>query len=440
MRSSFVYTAISIASRLLVSTLLFVLLARVWGPERFGTFSFVFSSSALLMLIVDFGFTTFLLREVAADPGNVAALIGRGLPVKYLLTAVMSTVAVGLAVGLGPSVLPPVLFVLLLLAALLLSFAEYFITPLRAIGRYDVEALLATTGNAVQFALSGGCAWLGGSPVHVAAAIVTARLLYLSASILAARRLLRPLSWRPLSRDLRGTVRAAWPYGVDGALTSAWSFIDVVAVRVLFGVHAVGLYAAGQKIVQGVVALAPLVGNVMIPQLARKASTRASDTWRSAGAAAIGMFGIGFIFALPLIILPTWTTNVLFGSDFDMLSQWLPWFGAILLVRFSGAGFGVVLTAIGLQKKRVIGQLAALSCYVAFVVAIGVRHLGVEAALGALLLAMSVMGATYAVYLWLARAHDYLGLDAPLRPEGPVDDRSDSLRLTRSSWESRRKP
>src|SRR5664279_1885775 len=172
MKRNFAYTAVSIISRLLVSTLLFLLLARAWGPGQFGIFSFVFSVSALLMLTVDFGFSTFLLREIAADADKAPELFAQGLRAKLALTAVMSTAALIAAIAFGSHTLPVELFVLLLAAALVLSFAEFCNAPLRAIGRYDLETLLATSSNMLQFLLAGGVAWLGGTPVAVAGALV----------------------------------------------------------------------------------------------------------------------------------------------------------------------------------------------------------------------------------------------------------------------------
>lgn len=411
MRSNFGFTAVSVASRLLVSTVLFLLLARLWGPSQFGTFSFVFSLCALLALIVDFGFPMYLLREIGANPTRAPVLIARSVKAKVLLTVVMISTAAGLAIALGSRTLPLALYLLLLLAAILLSYAEFSIAPLRAVGRYDLEAYLATGGNALQFLLAGGTAWAGGSPSAVAGAIVISRVAYVSASWLTLSRVIEfPPARGESSRSVLATLRELWPYGVDGALTSIWGFVDVVIVRILFGTHVVGLYSAGQKCVQGVVGLAPVVGNVMIPRLARKAALRAPDTWRLASHTGYLMVGLGVTFALPLIAAPHWVVEVAFGTKYAQLEQWLPWFGAVLLVRFTGAAFGVVLSAIGLPKKRVVGQVAALLTYFVCIAFIAINDLDPIATLIALLAAMTAMGSLYAVYLLAARRENALGI------------------------------
>lgn len=399
MRKYFAYTAISVASRLVVNALLFVVLARLWGPEGFGVFAFVLSTCALVMLIADFGFPTFLLREVAAYASRASELIGQGLRLKACLTLAMVLVSIMVAVGLGPHALPVDLFCPLLISTLLLSFAEYFAAPLRAIGRYDLEALLASTGNTAQFILAGGIAWAGGTTVEVAWAILVARLLYAIASIRVLKGSVPRVSLWQSSGSIRETWRIVWPYGIDAALTSVWSYVDVLAIRLLFGVHAVGLYAAGQKIVQGVVGLAPVVGNVMIPRLAYETQSRGHYTWRTGGLTAALMIGIGVAFAFPLIAFPSAITTSIFGTGYSQLSHWLPWFGAILLVRYVGAGFGTVLSAIGLQKRRMVGQIAAIAVYMVSMAVVAWAGMGIDMALCALFIAMSVMGCVYLLCL-----------------------------------------
>lgn len=403
MKRNFAFTATSIASRLLVSVFLFLLLARVWGPQQFGIFSFVFSLCGLLILSVDFGFSLYLLREIGADPSRAPVLIAEGLRAKMFLAASMVVLAAIVGVVLGADKVPVALYTLLLTAALMLSFADFCIAPLRAIGRYDLETVLATGGNALQFVLPGGVAWFGGTPVAVAIAIVASRVVYLLASWRMLARTVSLVGLKQARGNVWTTLKRLWPYGVDGALTSVWSFVDVVTVRILFGAQAVGIYAAGQKCVQGFVALAPLVGNVMIPRLAAKAATRAHDTWRVAAQTGYLMAGLGFVSAVPLIAFPDRIVQLIFGPEYADLSTWLPWFGAILFVRFSGAAFGVILSAIGLQRKRVVGQLVALCVYAAAVLVVAVNGWSIEAALLALLVAMATMGSVYAMNLFLAK-------------------------------------
>ncbi len=361
MKRNFAYTAVSVGSRLLVGLLLFLLLARLWGPAKFGLFSFVFSFSGLLVLLVDFGFAVYLLREVAARPAEAPQLIAGGFRAKLVLTLVvllLLTIAMLIA---GQQVLPPALVVPVFLAALTMSFADFFVAPLRALGRFDLEAMLVASANAVQFAFAGTVAWHGGSVVAVAWAMVGSRALYLLLAwqadhkVVAHLRLFGPLVTGPLR-----TLRAAWPYGADSMLVTGWNLLDVVVVRALFGNQAVGLYSAGQKLVLGISALAPVVGNVMIPRLS-SLFREGSCTFRIVAVKTGALLaGVGLVFALPLIFFADVVATHALGSRYQEIGNFLPYFGLLLFARFLGAAAGVIATAAGLQVRRVVAQLVGM--------------------------------------------------------------------------------
>lgn len=379
MSRNFVYTGISIGSRLLTGLCLFVLLARLWGPETFGLYSFVFSLVAILVLLVDFGFSGYLLREIGATPEALVPIFRDGLFAKSVLVPVCLLIAALLVASLGAAT-PLALVIPLLLAALLLSFADFCIAPLRALGRYDLETKIIVSTNLAQFSAAAGVAWVGGSPIEVAWVIVASRCVYLMVAAIGLRRAVPALTQvAPARASLKTTFRRIAPYGLDGLLTTAWSQLDVVLVRALYGAHGAGLYAAGQKLVQGACALAPVVGNVMIPRLSRLAATESTQL-AHVGAKTAGLLWVmGFVFSLPLLVFPELVAVFFFGAAYEQLGGYFRLFGVVLLLRFGAAGFGVLVTAAGMQSRRVIGQCVGLCVFLLAVVAAFTFNLDLDA-------------------------------------------------------------
>jgi O-antigen/teichoic acid export membrane protein len=404
MKRNFLYTGVSVGSRLLVGLLLFLLLARLWGPAQFGLFSFVFSVSALLVLLVDFGFALYLLREVAARPQQAAQIIAECFRAKLLLAGLAVLLALPVAWFIGPLALPPSLLLPLFMAALAMSFSDFFIAPLRALGRFDLETGVVTVANALQFMLAAAVAWWGGSLAMVAWAMALSRCVYLALALRALRPLLPSLRLaEPLQRGPLGTLRLAWPYGLDGVLVTAWNQLDVVAVRALFGVQAVGLYSAGQKIVLGVSALAPVVGNVMIPHLSRLSAAASPRFWRAAANTGALLCAIGGMFAIPLIAWPLPLAHLLFGHAYAGLATLLPLFGGILLLRYVAASAGVVITAAGFQARRVVVQLVGLGVVAALVPVVVALHLQLVDFIRFYMLGLLSMTLGYFWWLWRLR-------------------------------------
>lgn len=364
MKKNFLYTAISIGSRLLTGLVVFVLLARIWGPTDFGLFAFAFSASALLTLVVDFGFSGYLLREIGANPAVAPSLIRNAFWAKIRLVIAFVVLALALTWLLGPKVAPPSLAIPLFFAALALSFADFFVAPLRALGRYDLETAVVTSSNLLQFLIACGTVWLIGTPTSVAWAFAASRVCYLAVALHTLHKVLPSLSLQQgSSENTATTFGKVWPYGVDGVLTTSWNQLDVIAVRAIYGVQAVGLYSAGQKIVQGISALAPVVGNVMIPRLSRLSETRDTQFHASALRTAIAMVVFGACFAAPLVVAPDAASHILFGEKFAALGELLPLFGLLIALKYVAAGSGVVVTAAGLQSRRVVCQLIGLGTF-----------------------------------------------------------------------------
>ncbi|MDD2943575.1 MAG: oligosaccharide flippase family protein [bacterium] len=401
MKRNFLFTAVSIGSRLLTGLVIFVLLARLWGPHDFGMFSFVFSVSALLALIVDFGFASYILRELGAEPRSAVRLIKNAFWAKLSLLLIFVLAATGLWAFLGTSVLPLELALPLLLAAAALSFADFFVAPLRALGRYDAETGIVTSTNALQFVIAGSVAWSGGSPTTVAWAFVASRMFYLALAIHVLYRVIPSLSLGGIDADApRQTFKRVWSYGIDGALTTAWGQLDVIVVRALYGTQAVGIYAAGQKIIQGVSALAPVVGNVMIPKLASQAKSCDPRFQRTAFLTAGAMLGIGSLFAAPMLAMPEQISSFLFGNKFQGLGQLLPLFALILGLKYLAAGSGIVITSAGLQAKRVITQFVAMTVFAALITLVFHKGLDIKFFLMAYVFSMLVTALLNARY-WL---------------------------------------
>ena len=83
--------------------------------------------------------------------------------------------------------------------------------------------------------------------------------------------------------------------------------------------------------------------------------------WRLAGLTSV-VFGVfGLILSLPLIFFAEGMVPWLLGAKYAELVEYLPYFALLLFVKYLGASAGVIATAIGMQKNRVVAQLVGLA-------------------------------------------------------------------------------
>lgn len=339
--------------RLGFGMLTFVLMARVLGPESFGTLMFWLSVATLLSLLANFGFTPYLLREIGAAPAQAQRVMSEVFAAKLLLT--------GVTLGVYLATLPFLadashwVFGLLLLAQLFDSFADFFNVGFRATDRFSEEAKWATVISVMQFFLLAGALCFSPSVLLAATAFALSRLLALAVLLATQRRYFQGLRPSPLAQAVR-CMRTTRAYAVDFGLQSLFGQVDSIALNHFVGPAAVGIYQAGMRLFSGGAQTANVLANVFLP----KAAAVAHDLALFAGEARRvqwAFIGAGAAFGLALAVGAHLWVVVFFGAAYQPLAQVLPWLGLLFFVRFFAAAWGIVLTTSGAQAFRATANL-----------------------------------------------------------------------------------
>src|SRR6266852_2655435 len=87
--------------RLFTNALLFVGVARFYGPIGFGQFTAAHTLSTIFLLLSEYGFDTLLVTEIAHDRERAPQIVGTYFSVKVIL-AVVSTLLMIVFVGFEP--------------------------------------------------------------------------------------------------------------------------------------------------------------------------------------------------------------------------------------------------------------------------------------------------------------------------------------------------
>ena len=356
-----ILSMISTGVRLLSSLALFVVLAHVWGPAAFGVFMYPYALAAILVRIVDYGFSLQIARDVGRSPERTHEIVGRAIGAKLILlvpTLVLSGV-VATHLPRGPSYLT--LLVLLLLDALVSSFALFLNIPLRAHGRFDREASIAITANLLFFCATITVAWAGAGPVPVAAMFVLARCAFL---VLAVRGYVHVAGGRPriiLDRQsLASTLSKGFPYAVHMVVGTLFLQVDTLVIQHLMGAFAVGLYQGGMRLLFGALLVGDALHNVFFASLARVAHD-ARELGRLATQMTRHFVALGVVAFAVLLGFGRVIVSLLFADQFAPLADLVPLFGLLVLVRYSGLAYGAVLTLAERQGVRMLAAIGVLA-------------------------------------------------------------------------------
>src|SRR5882762_7193855 len=357
------FMAMSTVARLLTGVILFVWMARVWGAETFGVFIYPFTVTSLAVMLVDYGFSLQLVRDIGKAPGDVQAALHGKLGAKVLLAVLLLLGALALTPTLISDGYTRSLTWLLLVAAILNSFGVFLNLPFRGLGRFHEETKVVVLSNVLHFVLVGIIVGMGGGPVAAALGFVVSRALYLVLSLSGYQHLVGAVDWRGL--DFRGIPReltSGLPFGVFVALGTIYFQIDTILLQRFLGAQAVGFYQAAVRILMAALVLPDVLSNVYLPALAGSASDpRTSVRLGTRLTRHLLMFGVLGLAALS--ILGGWMTEVLYGSEYQIVSALLPFLGVVLLLRYLASSYGLLLTVADRQLVRtlIVGSTCLVS-------------------------------------------------------------------------------
>jgi len=337
--------AVSVAIRLGAGFVAFAILARALGPQDFGVLMLWFSVSILASCIPNYGLTTYVLREVGANPESAGALINEGVTGKLLLSCIVIAVAL-LLVGVYADG-QALLVVALLVASIADTFSEFLNACIRAKDRFGVETRLATVSSLLHLGLVALAMIFMPSTLMAATAILVSRLCILGLTVVVMGYVGITVRLVSMRRALE-RLKAAVSYGLDFGLQSLFGQIDSVVLNHFSGPAAVGVHQAGMRIFFGGAQLAPILANVYLPQIAASPKLGGQYGWSMQAIFVV----FGALFGVAFALLPRELIVLMFGDGFAGLAALLPLFGLLFFLRFVAAAWGVLLTAGGEQTYR----------------------------------------------------------------------------------------
>jgi O-antigen/teichoic acid export membrane protein len=363
----------------IASFLLFVAVARAFGPDGTGVYSYSFAIGSLLALAATSGFEEFGIREYVssaaqARPGVWSNLISTQcaqLGIAVLLFAVF------LVFDHGRSA-PVTVMLELSVFQLAAGLARTLFVPAMAAQAMMAPAVLELSCRLTAIAVALGALWLP-HPPPLAIALLSFPL---SALLLVG------LAWRNSHRHgpgahirltwpvLYGTWRRTAPFAGSETLNQFYARADLLLIAYFLGNERVGLYATDIKFVEvGIVPLT-LLGMAVYPVLSAIANG-------PAGAFALpardfcrlqlmlsGWLAVGMTLLLPMLIVP------LFGESFARAAQLLPWFALLAIIKGAEVALYRLLYCIHRPavylRSLIIGTVAITALNVVLVPRIGV--------------------------------------------------------------------
>ena len=241
--------------------------ARFLGPARFGEFSVALSWMLMLTVVIDFGLSTKLTRDVAQRPGSaghafVMTLFARlglwcvGMPFVWIATVLL---------GYGPELQGSILILglSLLFGGVATTLTAYY--QGREAFAYPSLGSIAQRGSAAVFGI--GALALGQGVLAVAAAYVVGSALQILVMLPGLRR--HPVGASTVSRAaVTQTIRGTAALGLFWVFGSVYYNLDMVILDQMVPAENVAWYAAAYRLFNAsIMVIGFASGTVLFPAL-----------------------------------------------------------------------------------------------------------------------------------------------------------------------------
>ncbi len=232
-----------------VNFLVVVWLARHFGPDLYGQWAFALSFAWAFSALVDFGFGTLTVREIARDKTKTAQYIDNILIIKLIL----GLIALGLIalviqfLGKESEVIKLVYF--LGIYTVLNTFAIFLQSIFRANEKMQYETICRVMQSVSLFGLVAFFAINNGSIIAISYSYIGAVLIGILFSLL--------FIWHRLSKfflkiELRvciEIIKKAWPFGLSFIINIVYLKIGIILLSLMKIDMAVGWYNAAHNLV-----------------------------------------------------------------------------------------------------------------------------------------------------------------------------------------------
>ncbi len=354
------YSTITISSRLFANVFVFWLMARFYGPEQFGIFTFAHTLATTLIILADFGLDVLLITEISTTRTNKNEIIQKLLSVK-LIFVFLAFVLMLLLSQLFP--LGQRYFNLIVVFALYLVFtslSNFFYGVFRGFEKFIFETRVSLISNGIMIVTIIILLFLNVDILVLGIAFMFSRFLGLGFDIYYLIKLTGKLKIKVDFKEFGLLKSKVLIFGLHLIFSYLFFQIDTLLLAKLSGEYSVGIYQSVMKLILLPLVIPDILINSMMPTLS-KLHKESKDEWIMLGSL---MGRVLFMVIIPISLILFFYSdsiiNLIYGAKnyFDAIPV-LRIFAITLFIRFLLEPFALMLTTSNRQIVRMYTVIGA---------------------------------------------------------------------------------
>jgi O-antigen/teichoic acid export membrane protein len=349
------FSLLSSGIRLLTNVLLFLGIARFYGPETFGQFATAHTFSTLFLILADFGLDLLFTTEVARQRTNADHLFRSFASVKLLFacTAMLGMWLMPLAHNFSDTT--RWLIYIFSTSVAFNGLMNFFFALFRGFEQLHHETWVSFVGNAVLLVFMVLLGILR-APIWLFAVLFTGtRALGLILAAITATRLVRLQAPKINLTEWKEVMGQGWIFGVYLVFGTLFFQLDTLLLALWKGDYAVGVYQSVMKLVALTLTLPEVANSALLPVFSRFYNEN-EQRWEQMGRLLNKtLWLLGLPIALIFFVYADQVIQLLYGSEeFAPAVPIMRVAALIIVLRFVWESYGLMLTTSGRQFVKMV--------------------------------------------------------------------------------------
>jgi O-antigen/teichoic acid export membrane protein len=349
------FSFLSSFTRLSANAVLFILVARFYGPEGFGQFTTAHTLSTVFILFADFGFDMLLTTELSQQRERTSYLLPRMFGVKLIFAGMGALAMCGYAWVQHMSEATRAMTMIFSLYLFFSALLNFLFALFKAHEEMHHESLITLIVNVFLLVCLAVLGVAGGGLYWVAAVFVLSRVLGLSMGFAKAKAFSRGLVPKFDVQWFRSVIKQVSVFGVYSVFGSLFFTLDTVLLSMWRGDYEVGIYQSVFRIIALSLVVPEIAVTAVLPSLSRL-FVGEQEQWRRIGiAASKTLYFVGLLIGVVLIAAADTIIGVIYGGrGFQEAVGIMRLFGVIVAVRYSVEMSALMLTTSHRQHVRMM--------------------------------------------------------------------------------------
>jgi len=341
---------------MIIGAFVTAVVARYFGPEKYGQFNFSLAFVTLFTAISTLGLETLTVKAIVDREQSEGVILYTSLILRVISGIILTIIAVGLILLIEPDDSNTHIVVIILSLSMVFKALEVIEYWIQAHYRAKLSSVVRIVVYVIIAVFKIGMVFLGGSLIHFAL-IHMLNVFLIGVGLIIAYfkyRVEKP-KWRIDVRYAKAILSQSWYLILTGLMITLYMQIDKIMLGSMMPTKLeVGVYSAAVSIATMWYFVPMAVITSFKPIIMSKKKTDAKSYLKSVQLLYTITAWIGIVFGIIVLIFSNLIVNILYGEVFEGASRILSisiWAGTFAML---GSSRGIWLISEGLQRYSVI--------------------------------------------------------------------------------------